>query len=167
MVALPDIHREFTEVPHRFAEPTELPEQDRLLSEVWRALRVICGTAILTAAFGLWLVPSEAADPAMMLIKLAMSLGMVWAGTLCLTAGGSEDDRPQIEIDTRARRLHVRKAQAAPQQAAVYDLDELAELSLRDRVLTARDRDGRQIVSLALQDARTERTLREALSLAA
>jgi len=42
----------------------------------------------------------------------------------------------------------------------------MAELSLRDRLLTARGRDGRQIVAIEVQDARTERMLQRALSLA-
>lgn len=166
MVALPDFHRDFNDAPHSFAEPTELPEQDTLWLDAWRAIRVLCGTSLLAATFGLWLVPTGMGDPGMMLIKLALSLGLFWAGVLCMSQAVPGTDLPQIEIDTRARRLRVSHAQAGS-PVSVYDLDDLTELSLRDRMLTARDREGRQIVTLALQDARTERTLRHALSLAA
>jgi hypothetical protein len=49
----------------------------------------------------------------------------------------------------------------------VHPFDALSDLSLRDGLLSARDRAGRLILSLEVSDARMERHLREALSLAA
>jgi hypothetical protein len=46
---------------------------------------------------------------------------------------------------------------------AIHDLDSLSELSMRDRVLTARDAAGRQIVAMKIEDRATAKALRRAL----
>ncbi|HMB13982.1 MAG TPA: hypothetical protein VKN37_08240, partial [Roseovarius sp.] len=169
MVALPHFDREFTQAPHSFQEPANLPEQRLIRIDASQVLRGVCGTALLTSTFGVWIVPTGAGDPGMMLIKLVFSLVLFWAGMLCLFRSDGSSDLPEIALDTRARQLRVLYPQPGGRTArvVVHDLDDLTELSLRDRMLTARDRDGRQIVSLELHDARTEQTLRRALSLAA
>lgn len=169
MVALPDFEREFTEAPHSFQEPAHLPEQRMIRIEASRVLRGLCGTALMASTFGVWIVPTGAGDPAMMLIKLLFSLSLFWAGMLCLFRSDRDSDLPEIALDTHARQLRVLYPQPGGRTARVmvHDLDDLTELSLCDRMLTARDRDGRQIVTLELHDARTEQTLRRALSLVA
>ncbi|MGX0876065.1 hypothetical protein ACSSV4_000740 [Roseovarius sp. MBR-154] len=169
MVALPDIEREFTQAPHSYQEPVDLPEHRMIRIEMSTLLRALCGVALLGAAFGVWVVHTGAGDPAMMLIKLVFSLALFWAGTLCLSVFVADTDLPEVEIDSRARTLRVIRPQPGGRTArvSVHDFDDLAELSLRDRMLTARDAHGRQIVSLELHDTRSERVLRKALSLAA
>ena len=169
MVALPDFDREFTEAPHSFQEPAHLPEQRLIRIDASRVLRGLCGTALITSTFGVWIVPTGAGDPGMMLIKLVFSLVFVLGWYAVPVPVRRHSDLPEIALDTRARQLRVLYPQPGGRTArvVVHDLDDLTELSLRDRMLTARDRDGRQIVSLELHDARTEQTLRRALSLAA
>ncbi|GAW33349.1 hypothetical protein RA2_00385 [Roseovarius sp. A-2] len=169
MVALPDIEREFTQAPHSYQEPAGLPEQRLIRIEASTLLRALCGVALAASAFGVWIVPTGGGDPAMMLIKLVFSLALFWAGMLCLSVFVGGTDLPDVEVDNRARKLRVIHPQPDGRSArvTVHDFDELAELSLRDRMLTARDRQGRQIVSLELHDKRSERMLRNALSLAA
>lgn len=169
MVALPDIEREFTQAPHSYHEPADLPEQKMIRIEVPTLLRALCGVALVVSAFGVWIVPTGAGDPAMMLIKLVFSLALFWAGMLCLSVFATETGLPEVEIDSRSRKLRVIHPEPGGRTArvTVHDFDDLVELSLRDRMLTARDRQGRQIVSLELHDTRSERMLRNALSLAA
>ena len=46
------------------------------------------GLALIVAALGIWLVSSAAADPAMLLVKMVLSLMMLITGALCLRAAG-------------------------------------------------------------------------------
>jgi hypothetical protein len=169
MVALPDFEREFTQAPHSFQDPVDLPEQRLIRVEVSTLLRALCGVALVSSALGVWIVPAGAGDPATMLIKLVFSLALFWTGMLCLSVFAGGSDLPDVEIDSRARKLRVIYPQPDGRSArvTVHDFDDLAELSLRDRMLTARDNQGRQVVSLELHDIRSERMLRNALSLAA
>jgi len=169
MVALPDYTREFTQKPISFQDPAEMPDRDTTPFAAVLALRVLVGTALVTAAFGLWVAPAGVGDSGMMLMKLLVSLAFFWAGVVCLLPRADRDDRPRIELDPNARRLRVIYPEHAGGAARLvaHDIDSMAELSLRDRLLTARDRDGRQLVAIEVQDARTERMLQRALSLAA
>lgn len=168
MVALPDYAREFTQKPISFQDGVEFPDRDDSPSVVLLALRVLVGTALVAASLGLWIMPSGLGDPGMMLMKLLISLAFFWTGVLCFVPRPVRDDRPRIELDARARTLRVIYSDRAGGKGRVieHDIDAMAELSLRDGLLTARDGDGRQIVALKVQNARTERMLQSALSLA-
>jgi len=168
MVGLPDIERDFTQPPQDYHEPTGLTEHRMIRLEASILLRALCGVALVAAGFGIWIMPTGAGDPAMMLIKLVVSLTLFWAGMLCLAVFRGDRRSPEVEIDSHARQLRVIHPQpgARPPRTSLHDFDDLEEISLRDRMLTARDRQGRRIVSLHLHDARSERMLRNALSLA-
>lgn len=166
MVALPDLDREFDAPPLRATVEgagTDYPD-DSLL----RAALGILGMALVAASAGLWIMPSVVADPAMMLVKLLFSTTLFWSGLLCLQAARRLDARPEVAIDRGNGQLRVSHPGhgGRPARLTLHRLDDVAELSLRDGLLNARDRSGQIIVSLEMADRRAERDLRDALSLA-
>lgn len=167
MVALPDFDRKFDSPPLRADSAAKVPQEaGRALIRM--VLRIL-GVAIATASIGLWVLPSAVADPAMLMFKLLFSLILFWCGMLCLHTARRPDPRPEVQIDRRSGQLRVihPKTGRTPGQLDIHRLDDLVELSLRDGLLTARDRAGLILVSCELADRRSERALREALSLAA
>ncbi|MAN98724.1 MAG: hypothetical protein CMN18_03230 [Roseovarius sp.] len=165
MVALPDFEREFTHAPFDYHETTghALPEAPAL--DLGRATQTLCGSALIFSAFGLWLVSAGAQDSAMMMIKLLFFVTLLFGGLMCLSRARSGQTGPEIQVDVMNRRLHVIAPVAGGRVArvAVHDLDTLSELSMRDRVLTARDAAGRQIVAMKIEDRATAKALRLAL----
>lgn len=167
MVALPDFEREFSAPP--FSDPVDSPDvKDAGAMLAGGLLRLFSGASI-GAALGLWLLPSVAGDPALMLLKLLFSLGLLWAGLLALHATRLPDPRPVVQVDRRNAQLRILQpaGHGAPGRCAVHKLAELSELSLRDGLLSARDQSGQLIVSLEISDKQAARALREALSFAA
>lgn len=165
MVALPDFDREFSGPPLLGDEAdTALTGHDNGLAGL--ALR-LAGGGLIVAALGLWVVPSHTGDAAMMLVKLLFSVVLFWAGMLALHAARGPDRRPDIEIDARARELRLRLPQRdGTTTAEVHRFDDLHELSLRDGLLSARDRTGCLVVSIEVAGRRGERALQQALACA-
>ncbi|WP_294607117.1 hypothetical protein [Roseovarius sp.] len=166
MVALPDLPRDFDQAPHSFHDVSEVPEKETRKSDLRRALKGFFGSVLILSSAGVWLVTSGGTDGAMMLIKLVFSLSLFCAGAMCFSTLEGEDTGPEVQVDAKYRQLRVVETGADGQttRVQVYDLDDLSELSLRDRVLTARDKVGRQVVALPVSDRVTERKLRRALS---
>lgn len=164
MVALPDFERRFSGPPLRSSTGCERPAPGDGRSFVRLGLR-LAGVGFITAALGLWVLPSHAADPEMMLIRLLVSIGLFWVGMLGLHAARRPDMRPEVQIDRRAREMRVMSpVHGGAPDVAVHRLDDLLELSLRDGLLSARDRGGNLVVSLDVPHGRGERALRKALS---
>ncbi|MDT8328514.1 MAG: hypothetical protein RQ750_14210 [Roseovarius sp.] len=168
MVALPDLAREFTQAPHSFDETSASPEGKTQQSMQRRAAKGFIGSVLLLSSAGIWLVSTGGNDAAMMLIKLVFSMTLFCVGAMCFSTLEQEDLAPEVQIDTKRRQLRLIEVgtDGRTQRVAVHDLDDLTELSLRDRVLTARDATGRQIVALPVNNRVTERALRRALSFA-
>jgi len=169
MVALPDLPRDFTHAPHSFHDTTAMSEDKAKKTGFQRAAKGFLGSVLLLSAAGIWLVSTGANDAAMMLIKLVFSLSLFCAGAMCFSTLDPDDIAPEVQIDTERRQLRVIETgpDGRTRRVAVHALDDLAELSLRDQVLTARDFSGRQIVALPVNDRATERALRHALSFVA
>lgn len=163
MVALPDFERRFSGPPLRSDTGSARPGPGGGRGLVRLGLR-LAGVGLITAALGLWVLPSHAADPEMMLVRLLVSIGLFWAGTLGLHAARRPDTRPEVQIDRRAREMRVLSpVPGGAPDVAVLRLDDLLELSLRDGLLSARDRSGNLVVSLDVAHGRGERALRKAL----
>ncbi|SLN14154.1 hypothetical protein ROG8370_00329 [Roseovarius gaetbuli] len=169
MVALPDLPRDFKHAPHSFHDSTTTSEDKAKKTDLRRAAKGFLGSVLLLSAAGVWLVSAGANDAAMMLIKLVFSVSLFCVGAMCFSTLDPEDIAPEVQIDTKRRQLRVIETgiDGRTRRVAVHELDDLAELSLRDQVLTARDFSGRQIVALPVNDRATERALRRALSFAA
>jgi hypothetical protein len=168
MVALPDLPRDFTHAPHSFHDTTSMPEKKPEKTDLRRAARVFLGSVLILSSAGVWLVSTGGIDAAMMLIKMVFSLSLFCLGAMCFSTLDADDLAPEVQIDTKRRQLRVIEIglDGRTQRVEVHALDDLAELSLRDRILTARDFSGRQIAALPITDHATERALRRALSFA-
>lgn len=166
MVALPDYEREFSTPPLPDDGHESVTKEDQL--SLRRGALAVLGVSLAAAAPGLWVLPTVAADPAMMLVKLVFALGLFWGGLLCLHAARRTDPRPEVQIDRHKGLLHmIHPAQGrAPERTVVHRIDDLQELSLRDGLFRARDCSGQILFSFELANRRTERDLRRALSLA-
>lgn len=164
MVALPDFERQFSGPPLRGGDDGAEAGQGDARGLVRLGLR-LAGAGLVLAVPGLWLLPSHTADPAMMLVKLLVSFALFGGGMLGLHAARRPDTRPEVQIDRRARELRVlTPVPGGTRRVAVHPLDELCELSLRDGLLSARDRSGHLVVSLDVAQGRSERVLRKALA---
>ncbi len=169
MVALPDLPRDFKQAPHSFHDTAAMPEAKAKKTDLRRAAKGFLGSVLILSSAGVWLVSTGGTDAAMMLIKLLFSLSLFCVGAMCFSTLDADDLAPEVQIDTKRRQLRVIETglDGRTRRVAVHALDDLAELSLRDQVLTARDFTGRQIVALPITDRATERALRRALSFAA
>lgn len=169
MVALPDFEREFTRAPVDYQESSAMPSVEVPATDLGRALRMVCGSALICSSFGLWLVSAGAQDGAMMMIKLLFSMTLLFGGLMCINRRHVDQFAPEIQVDVMNRRLHVIAPVSGGRAArvAVHDLDSLSELAMRDRVLTARDASGRQVVAMKIEDRATARALRRALGFSA
>lgn len=164
MVALPDFDREFSGPPLRSDAGTDLrcKVADRGIARMGARF---FGVGLIAAAFGLWVFPSNGADPAMMLIKLLFSIALFGAGMLGLYAARCPDRRPEVQIDPRARELRVLTPDhRGSHEVEILRFDDLQELSLRDELLSARDMAGRLVVSIEVSRGGDERALRTALA---
>lgn len=164
MVALPDFEREFSGPPLRSGSYADVTSQTADHGVVGGCAR-ISGAGLIAAAFGLWLFPSDGADPAMLLIKLLFSFVLFGFGILGLHAARQPDRRPEVQIDPRARELRVLTQNlGGSHDVVIHRFDDLQELSLRDGLLSARDVAGRLVVSLDVANGGNERALRKALA---
>ncbi|SEL00718.1 hypothetical protein SAMN05443999_103101 [Roseovarius azorensis] len=130
-----------------------------------RALRLFTGGTLVLASLGLWVVSSAPGDGAMMLIKLVISVTMLCLGLVFLIPRQTDDRPSEIQFDPETRQIRIigPGMDADKPLVAVHDIDELAEVSLHDSVLTARDANGQVVVALHVADQDTQAALRRAL----
>lgn len=167
MVALPDTH--MPDAPIKRSTTPKVIEETSSASPVKRALLAGFGVATLLAALGVWIVPVDEGDTAMQLVKLVFSVSMLVLGMLFVSALDSRHAEPEIHLDPKARRLRIVKIddRGRGHVAGDFSLDELSDITLKDRHLTARDARGEEVVSVPVRNAAAERAIRQALSQAA
>ncbi|WP_299843096.1 hypothetical protein [uncultured Roseovarius sp.] len=167
MVALPDTH--MPDTPIKRLEAAEVIAESSSASPLKRALLAGFGVATLLAALGVWIVPVDEGDTAMQLVKLVFSVSMLVLGMLFVSALDSRHAEPEIHLDPTARRLRIVEVDTRGKAhvAGDFSLDELSDITLRDRHLTARDATGEEVVSVPVRNAAAEQAIREALSQAA
>jgi flagellar basal body-associated protein FliL len=117
------------------------------------------------SAIGLWAIPVETGDSAMQLIKLLVTIVMLVLGVMFVFSARATSDMPDIVIDAQNRELTLvsRDAEGQIIGQEVHNIDDMNEITLRDRMFTARDASGEITVSLPLPDKATEKALRKAL----
>lgn len=159
MTSLPDtcmpdgpIRRQ-QQTPSYYSEaPAEIP----VLSLVLKAIGVGC----ISAAGGMWLIPVMPGDALMQLTKLLLSACLAVSGVM-ICGGLRGETGPEVQIDTRARRIMVieRDARGRIHSEVNHDIDALSEIVLRDNLLTARDAQGRPMIALPVRDPAVENAL--------
>ncbi|MFK7938221.1 MAG: hypothetical protein AB8B82_02495 [Roseovarius sp.] len=136
-------------------------------TRVNHAGRIFFGSVLMISAFGLWLVPVTNGDAAMQLIKLLVSIVMLLLGGMFVFSARNTDELPEIQIDTTAREISIVKRDAEGRMASnqVHKIDDMADITLRDRMFTAHDASGAVVVSVPVPDKRMEKALKSALQL--
>ncbi len=136
----------------------------------WNLLKnsvvTLIGAVFLAASVWVWVEPVAAGDVAMLLIKMALSFGLLSLGFVVINMLDSHENIPVIQLDPMRRRLSVTEVskRGEPVHTTHYLLDELSEITMRDNLLTARDMTGRHIAVVPVYDAVAEKAIREALS---
>lgn len=122
------------------------------------------GLSLVAAAAGLWLVPGASYDPALVLIKLGLTLFFALGGAMFLM-GARRDRQPEVHLDARrgVLRLLERDAGGNLCRRVELDYDDLSELDLRDGMLIARDHHGRPVVEMAVESIGDMDEIRAAL----
>lgn len=138
-------------------------------SGVNRGGRIFFGSVLVISALGLWAVPVADGDAAMRLIKLLVSMVLAGVGVMFFLSLDRGRDLPEIQLDTAKRELRIIKhdSTGTAYVDAVHSFDALSEVSIQDRLLTARDDRGNLVASVPLRDTSTEAALKEALNRAA
>ncbi|MFD1156786.1 hypothetical protein [Roseovarius aestuarii] len=167
MVALPDTH--MPDTPIKRAGARQVIEGQPETNPVKRALLAGFGVAALLSALGVWIVPVDQGDTAMQLVKLIFSILMLVLGMLFVSALDRRHAEPEIQIDPASRQLRIVEVDSRGEAfvSGDYNLDELSDITLRDRHLTARDAKGTQVVSVAVYSAAAEMAIRKMLTQAA
>ncbi len=119
----------------------------------------------LAAAAGLWLVPAVPGDALMQVFKLALSALLAMGGIVILTRTRCPDG-PEVQIDTRDRRLTIiaRDAKGHVRSKQCHSIDGLTDVVLRDDMLTARDAQGGALLALPVTDPAVRAALTGMLS---
>ncbi|MDU8929138.1 hypothetical protein RXV86_17225 [Alisedimentitalea sp. MJ-SS2] len=113
----------------------------------------ILGAALCFAAFGLWLVPGASFDPALLLIKLGLSVFFGLGGAMFLLAA-RRVHHPEVYLDGRKGilRLLTRDDRGHVESEVEVSYDELSEVDFRDGMLIARDHHGRSVVEMPVEN---------------
>jgi hypothetical protein len=136
----------------------------------WNLLKnsviTLIGAAFLAASVWVWVEPVAAGDVAMLLIKMALSFGLLSLGFVVINMLDAHENIPVIELDPMRRRLSVTEFgnRGKPKHTTHYLLDELSEITMCDNLLTARDMTGRQVAVVPVHDPVAEKAIRKALS---
>lgn len=134
-------------------------------SDVMRRFIIACAaTAICLAGAGLWLVPAE--DSAGQLIKLFASTIMLAAGLFLFNGLNEKSDAAAIEVDPKKRQLRVYEydSRGRSKLKTSYNMDELSDVSVADRRLSASNSDGVLILEMPIESDAAEKALRSAIS---
>ncbi|UYV35855.1 hypothetical protein N4R57_12365 [Rhodobacteraceae bacterium D3-12] len=128
------------------------------------ALATFFGVVLCVAALGLWLVPGASFDPALMLIKLGLSIFLMIGGSMFLVAA-RRDTHPEVQLDSRRGILRVieRNDRGRVEDTFEVAYDDLSEVDFRDGMLIARDHHGQSILEVPVENAGDLDEIRAAL----
>ncbi len=136
----------------------------------WNLLKngviALTGATFLAASVWIWIEPIAAGDVVMVLIKIALSFGLLSLGFVVINLLDMHEVTPMIQLDPMHRRLSVTEMgkRGEPLHTTHYLLDELKEVTISDNLMTARDSFGRQVVVVPVNDPVAEQAIREALA---
>lgn len=168
MVAHSDTHADI-KARREFEQASDLRENLQSGKGVNRVGRIFFGSVLVISALGLWAVPVADGDMAMRLIKLLISVVLAGVGVMFFLSLDSAEDLPEIQVDTIKRELRIIRhtGDGLTDDETVHSFDALSEVTIRDRLLTARDDTGQLVISVPLRDKAMEAALKEVLPLAA
>ena len=155
----------YSDTAHEFDQATAVRQALKKSSAVNKTGRVFLGSVLLISGVGLWLVPVDAGDSAMRLIKLFLSLVLMALGAMFIASLKQKSGASEIQVDAQNRELRIYNTNETGQSvlAEKHKLDDLNELALMDGLLTARDAQSKLLFSVPVEDRRSEKMLRAAL----
>ncbi len=164
MVALPDTH--MPETPLKMMNGPMVTDEADAANPLKRAMMAGLGASAVIAALGVWIVPVDDGDTAMQLVKLVFSVKLLVLGMLFISALDNRNADPEIHLDPTERMLKIvaYDTNGAAHVMGRYKLDDLSDITLRDRHLSARDPAGAQIVSVPVPSAGAEKAIRAVLN---
>ncbi|WP_240931848.1 hypothetical protein [Parasedimentitalea denitrificans] len=127
-------------------------------------LRVI-GAAMILSSTTIWLMPGVAYDPEMGLIKIGISVFLLFAG-IALMMVNDPGTHPDAYFDPIRRELRVlqRTGQGRPRTVLRRGYDSLGSVRFKDRSVELYEIDGSLLIRLPLSLGSTRKLLREQLS---
>lgn len=134
-----------------------------------RGVKMGFGAAFLMASVGLWAFQAGAGDGAMQLIKLLISGVLLIVGLFFVSGLDERGDVPEIHIDPIKRQLRIVNvdSEGMARICATHAFDDLAEIALRDGLLTARDHEGCELFAIPVDDPSVVEALRDTMQLSA
>jgi hypothetical protein len=128
------------------------------------ALSGFLGATLCVSSLGLWLVPGTSYDPALMMIKLGLSVFLLLGGLMFLMAARQEP-HPEVILDGRRgmMRLIERDERGRVQSTMVVKYDDLSEVDFRDGMLIARDHHGKTVLEMPVENVGNLDNVRAAL----
>ncbi len=165
MVALTALERARSDASEHVGDTIAQPGNASTEYQMRRALRYFIGGTLVLASLGIWVVSSVPGDVAMLLIKLVFSVTILCFGLVFLIPRQADDRPSEIQFDPETRQIRVIGPcrDADKPLVTVHDIDELAEVSLHESVLTARDAEGQVVIALHVADQDTQAALHRAL----
>ena len=127
-------------------------------------LRVL-GAAMVLSSTGIWLMPSAAYDPELVLIKIGISVFFLFAG-ITLMMVNDPDSHPDAYFDPIRRELRVlqRTSKGRPRTVLRRGYDSLGSVRFKDRSVELFEIDGSLLIRLPISLGSTRQLLREQLS---
>ena len=128
------------------------------------ALSGFLGATLIFASAGLWLIPGASFDPALVLVKLGLTLFFGLGGAMFLLAA-RRVQHPEVYLDGRRGilRLLQRDDRGHIESQIEVKYDDLSEVDLRDGMLIARDHHGQPVVEMPVENAGDLDEIRAAL----
>ncbi len=116
----------------------------------WNLLKngvlALAGATFLAASVWVWVEPVAKSDVAMLLIKMALSFGLLCLGFIVMNLLDIHENVPMIQLDPMRRRLSV------------------TEMGKHGEALHTRDFTGRQVVTVPVNDPEAVKAIRMALA---
>lgn len=127
-------------------------------------MRVV-GAAMVLSSTGIWLMPGAGADPELTLMKIGISIFLLFAG-MALMMVNDPDSHPDAYFDPIRRELRIlqRNGQGRPRTVLRRGYDSLGSVRFKDRSVELFEIDGSLLIRLPLSLGSTRKLLREQFS---
>ena len=123
-------------------------------------LRVL-GTALVLSSAIMWVIPGVSGDAQMILIKLGMSIFLLFCG-LAVSMMNHPDARPDAYFDPIRREVRVlqKSNRGRPQTVLRRSYDSLGAVRFQDKTVELHDMDGTILMRLSLSSSEERHALR-------
>ena len=165
MLVLPDLTEEIEAAGEIRARRKRITASSLDWPLALRIFVLVVAVTLFAAAAGLWAQPTVGYP--VLVIKLPATAAMFGFGVLLVSMLKDNSNLATVQVDSRCGEIRTLERDQKGQVFLTgrYDLQSMAEISLRNRTLFARDAAGRLAVSVPVRNRWQERALRAALAL--